>query len=354
VIIDTEFNSAAQIPSDVCLRAAVEAEKRGFGCVWKGAANNRDPFVLLSGMAALTERIRFGTAIYHVFGSSPVTLGIQAATFNEMSGGRLLLGIGVGNPVIAGWHGQEFLRPLALAREYIQIIRAVYSGEKIPAIEGELFSTRGGFKLAFEPPREPLEVWLAGLGPQMARLAGKISDGIVINMADGDVLGEIVSTFRDGAKGAGRDPAGLHAVSKIRVSLHEDVTQARWALKKVLVFYALQRGYSEVLRRMGWGDVVDTIATAHRTEGFSAARRAVPDEMIEAVPMYAGTDLSGLPAKLAVHEAAGVDRCNVAYVPADDSRQWEEIQRFLGLAEDIIGHASVPAQRGVVAQGGVR
>jgi alkanesulfonate monooxygenase SsuD/methylene tetrahydromethanopterin reductase-like flavin-dependent oxidoreductase (luciferase family) len=345
MIIDTEFNSAAQIPSDICLRAAVEAEQRGFGCVWKGAANNRDPFVLLSGMAALTERIAFGTAIYHVFGSSPVTLGIQAATFSEMSGGRLLLGIGVGNPVIAGWHGQQFTRPLALAREYIQIIRAVYAGEKIPAIEGEFFSTRGGFKLAFEPPRQPLQVWLAGLGPQMARLAGKISDGVVINMADGDVLGEIIATFRDGARDAGRDPAAVHAVSKIRVSLHEDITQARWALKKVLVFYALQRGYSEVLRRMGWGQVVDTIAATHKTQGFTAARRAVPDEMLEAVPMYAGTDLSGLPAKLAIHQAAGVDRCNVAYVPSDDTRQWQEIRHFLGLAETIIAQASVPAQR---------
>jgi 5,10-methylenetetrahydromethanopterin reductase len=262
-----------------------------------------------------------------------------------MSGGRLLLGIGVGNPVIAGWHGQQFTRPLALAREYIQIIRAVYAGEKIPAIEGEFFSTRGGFKLAFEPPRQPLQVWLAGLGPQMARLAGKISDGVVINMADGDVLGEIIATFRDGARDAGRDPAAVHAVSKIRVSLHEDITQARWALKKVLVFYALQRGYSEVLRRMGWGQVVDTIAATHKTQGFTAARRAVPDEMLEAVPMYAGTDLSGLPAKLAIHQAAGVDRCNVAYVPSDDTRQWQEIRHFLGLAETIIAQASVPAQR---------
>ena len=357
MIIDTELNSAAQIPSDVCLRAAVEAERRGFGCVWKGAANSRDPFVLLSGMATLTQRIQFGTAIYHVFGSSPVTLAMQAATFNEMSGGRLLLGIGVGNPVIAGWHGQEFSRPLRLAREYIEIIRAIYSGEKIPAIEGDFFSTRRGFKLAFEPPKEPLEIWLAGLGPQMARLAGKISDGIVINMADGDVLGEIIATFRDGARDAGRDPAGLNAVSKIRVSLHEDVTKARWALKKVLTFYALQQGYSEVLRRMGWGEVVDTVATKHRTEGFGAARRSIPDEMLEAVPMYAGTDLSGLPAKLAVHEAAGVTRCNVAYVPADDSRQWEEIQHFLGLAEGVIGHDSFPGQRsgsGAGLQGSVR
>lgn len=336
MIIDTEFNSAAQIPSDICLRAAVAAERQGFGCVWKGESNSRDPLVLLSGMAALTSELKLGTAIYHVFGRSPVTMGIQAATFNEMSGGRLLLGLGVGNGTISGWHGEEFSRPVRLAREYIEIVRAVYSGEKVPDITGDFYSTHGGFKLAFKPPEAPLEIWLAGLGPQMARLAGKLCGGVVINMANGEMISEIAENVRAGAREAGRDPAGLQIVSKIRVSLHEDIGRARWALKKVLTFYSLQQGYSQMLHRMGWGDVVDMIQKTYRTEGFAAARRSIPDEMVDQVPMYAGTDLSALPAKLADHAAAGVTRCNVAYVPADDSRQWAEIDNFLTLAGGVI------------------
>jgi len=336
MIIDTEFNSAAQIPSGICLRAAVQAERRGFGCVWKGESNSRDPMVLLSAMAALTSHVRLGTAIYHVFGRSPVTMGIQAATFNEMSGGRLLLGLGVGNGTISGWHGAEFSRPVRLAREYIEIVRAVYSGEKVPDIAGDFFTTRGGFRLAFKPPEAPLEIWLAGLGPQMARLAGKLCGGVMINMATGEMISEIAENVRDGAKEAGRDPDDIQIVSKIRVSLHEDISQARWALKKVLTFYSLQQGYSQMLQRMGWGDVVDTIQMTYRTQGFAAARKTIPDEMIDGVPMYAGTDLSGLPAKLASHAAAGVTRCNVAYVPADDSRQWQEIDNFLTLAGGVI------------------
>jgi alkanesulfonate monooxygenase SsuD/methylene tetrahydromethanopterin reductase-like flavin-dependent oxidoreductase (luciferase family) len=336
VIIDTEFNSAAQIPSGICLRAAVEAERRGFGCVWKGESNSRDPLVLLTAMAALTSELKLGTAIYHVFGRSPVTMGIQAATFNEMSGGRLLLGLGVGNGTISGWHGAEFSRPLRLAREYIEIVRAVYSGEKVPDITGDFFSTRGGFKLAFKPPEAPLEIWLAGLGPQMAKVAGKLCGGVVINMANGEMISEIAENVRAGAKEAGRDPDSIQIVSKIRVSLHEDVGRARWALKKVLTFYALQQGYSQMLHRMGWGDVVNTIQMKYRTEGFAAARKSIPDEMVDGVPMYAGTDLSGLPAMLASHSSAGVTRCNVAYVPADDSRQWQEIDNFLTLAGGMI------------------
>jgi alkanesulfonate monooxygenase SsuD/methylene tetrahydromethanopterin reductase-like flavin-dependent oxidoreductase (luciferase family) len=341
VIIDTEFNSAAQIPSDICLRAAVAAEKRGFGCVWKGESNSRDPMVLLSAMAALTTEVKLGTAIYHVFGRSPVTMGIQAATFNELSGGRLLLGLGVGNGIISGWHGEEFARPVRLAREYIEIIRAVYSGEKVPDVTGDFFSTRGGFRLSFRPPAEPLEIWLAGLGPQMAKIAGKLCGGVMINMANGEMISEIAENVRDGAREAGRDPAAIQLVSKIRVSLHEDISQARWALKKVLTFYSLQQGYSQMLHRMGWGAVVDTIQETYRTEGFAAARKSIPDEMIDGVPMYAGTDLAGLPAKLASHADAGVTRCNVAYVPADDARQWQEIERFLTLTEPVIAQESL-------------
>src|SRR5262249_15736476 len=124
VIIDTEFNSAAQIPARICLDGAVLAERQGFGCVWKGESNSRDPMVLLSAMAARTESISLGTAIYHIYGRSPVTLGIQAATFNEISGGRLILGLGVGNPIIAAWHGDTFDRPLRRMREYVEIVRA--------------------------------------------------------------------------------------------------------------------------------------------------------------------------------------------------------------------------------------
>src|SRR5262249_22687030 len=112
MLIDTEFNSAAQVPARICVDAAVLAEERGFGCVCKGAPNSGDPFVLLSAYAACTSRVDLGTAIYHVFGRSPVTLGIQAATLNEYAEGRLILGIGVANQTIAAWHGQRYERPL--------------------------------------------------------------------------------------------------------------------------------------------------------------------------------------------------------------------------------------------------
>ena len=77
---DVEFNSGAFYPAAGTVELAEIAEERGFGAVWKGESNSTDPIVLLSAMAARTRTIRLGTAIYHVFGRSPVTMGIQAAT----------------------------------------------------------------------------------------------------------------------------------------------------------------------------------------------------------------------------------------------------------------------------------
>lgn len=335
MIIDTEFNSAAQIHSKLCVDAAVMAEARGFGCVWKGESNSRDPMVLLSAMAARTSTLDLGTAIYHIFGRTPVSLAIQAAAFNELSDGRLVLGLGVGNPIIAGWHGETFDRPLARLREYIEILRAAYSGERVPDYEGEFYKTSRSFKLAFTPPEAPLRLWIAALGPQMARLAGRLSDGILINLANPPMITDILASFHEGARLAGRDPAELTAVTKVRVSLHDDPDRARWALKKVLTFYSLQAGYSDMLCRMGWTEVVDNVQHLHRTEGFAAARSSIPDEMIDDVPMYAGSSLDALPAKLAAYEKAGSTRCVVAYVPADDARQREEIEHYLTSASFV-------------------
>ncbi len=340
MIIDTEFNSAAQIPMKICVDAAKMAEEVGFGAVWKGESNSRDPMVLLSAMAATTSNIELGTAIYHVYGRSPITLALQAAAFNELSDGRLILGLGVGNPIIAGWHGQTFDRPLRRMKEYVEILRAAYSGERVPDYEGDFYATRGSFKMAFRPPEGGLRVWIAGLGPQMARLAGRIGDGIVVNMANPPMIRRIVEDFQSGAREAGRDPSGLQVVSKVRVSLSDDVDAARWALKKVLTFYSLQRGYSDTLTTMGWGDVVTAVQEAHRRDGFTAARKLIPDEMVDDVPMYADRDLAKLPSKLAGYEAAGSTRCVVAYVPNTEDLAGE-LRNYLTHADFVrTGHFS--------------
>src|SRR5437016_1585263 len=86
---------------------------------------------MISAIAARTRTLKLGTAIYHIYGRSAVTLGIQSATLQDLSGGRLLLGLGVANKTIAAWHGGTFDRPLRRAREYIEIVRKTAAGERV-------------------------------------------------------------------------------------------------------------------------------------------------------------------------------------------------------------------------------
>ena len=150
MIYDVEINSAAHYPAADVPGLIELAEQVGFGAFWKGESNSTDPIVMLSAVASRTKTIKLGTAIYHIYGRSPVTLGIQAATLQDLSGGRLLLGLGVANKSIAGWHGGVFDRPLKRAREYIDIVRKVAAGERVE-YEGEVYQTGKRFQLSWKP-----------------------------------------------------------------------------------------------------------------------------------------------------------------------------------------------------------
>src|SRR3989338_3114513 len=119
MIYDVEINSAAHYPAAEVPGLVALAEQVGFGAFWKCESNSTDPLILLSAVASRTKTIKLGTAIYHIYGRSPVTLGVQSATLQDLSGGRLLLGLGVANKAIAGWHGGVFDRPLKRDRKSV-------------------------------------------------------------------------------------------------------------------------------------------------------------------------------------------------------------------------------------------
>src|SRR3954466_10114209 len=235
MIYDIEINSAAHYPASEVPGLVELAEKVGFGAFWKGESNSTDPFVLLSAAASRTKTIKLGTAIYHIYGRSAVTLGIQSATLQDLSGGRLLLGLGVANKTIAAWHNGVFDRPLRRAREYIDIVKKTAAGERVE-YEGEIYNTGKRFQLSWAPSHPNFPIYLAGLGPQMTKLVGKISDGVFINMGTPATIREIARRVREGAIEAGRDPNSIEIIAKVRVSLNPDRAVARSKLKQVLTF----------------------------------------------------------------------------------------------------------------------
>jgi len=327
MIYDIEINSAAHYPAAGVIDLVEIAEGVGFGAFWKGESNSTDPLVLISAAAGRTKTIKLGTAIYHIYGRSPVTLGIQSATLQDLSGGRLLLGLGVANKSIAGWHGGVFDRPLKRAREYIEIVRKVAAGERVE-YEGEIYQTGKRFQLSWKPSYPNVPIYLAGLGPQMTKLVGKIADGVVINMATPAKIREIAARVREGAREAGRDPSKIEIIAKSRVSLNPDRALVRSRLRQVLTFYNIADHYSDMLRGMGFESEVNAIQAAFQKGGFKAAMAALTDSYMDKLPVVPGTSIGEIKERMIPFFEAGVTRMVIPYVPVTEPVV-EDARRFL-------------------------
>ena len=314
--IDIEFNSGAQLPMDAIPELARLAETHGFDCAWGGEANNKDPTVMLSSIAAVTKNLKVGSAVYHILGRTPATLALQAAGLDELSSGRFLLGIGSSNPTIAKWHGQIMDHPLGRVEEYLDIVRAAMRGDKL-SFAGKYFSAHN-FKMAFKPSGRVVPIYLAAFGPKMTRLAGKISDGVLINMANLTEIRRIAGEVRAGAREAGKDPAAMEIICKIRCSIASDYSTARDALSHALAYYALADYYRELLGRMGFGAEVEAMRGAWKSQGFHAARRLITDRMFASLPLVAATSALEVVEQIKPYAEAGATRIILPYVAASD------------------------------------
>ena len=327
MVYDIELNSVAHYPANELLRLAPLVEDAGFSTFWKGESNSTDPIVSLSGIAARTTTLRVGPAINHVYGRSPVTMGIQAATLQDMSGGRLILGLGVANKTIAEWHAGVFDRPLRRIREYVEIVRNVAAGERTE-YAGEIYNTGKRFQLSWKPQFPHVPIFLAGLGPKMTHLVGEIAEGVIINMGIPSKIREIGNRVRQGAVDAGRDPNKVDIVAKVRVSVNPDRAVARQKLRQVLTFYNIADHYSKMLRECGFEKEVDAVSAAFKSGGFKAATQALTDDYMDKLPVIPATSVEEVRDRLASFTEAGITRLSVPYVPATEPAA-EDARRFL-------------------------
>ncbi len=312
--IDIEFNSGAQLPMDAIPELARLAEEHGFGCAWGGEANNKDPTVMLSAVAAVTSRMKIGSAVYHILGRTPATLALQAVGLDELSRGRFLLGVGSSNPTIARWHGVTLDHPLGRVEEYLDIVRRAIRGDKLD-FNGKYFAAHA-FKLAFKPGENPIPIYLAAFGPKMTRLAGRITDGVLINMANPEEIRRIAGEVRAGAAEAGKPPDSMEIICKIRCSIAVRYEVAREALSHALTYYALADYYRDLLGRMGFRDEVEAMRGAWKTGGFHAARKLVSSRLFAGLPLVAATSAKEVVEQIQPYAAAGATRIILPYVAA--------------------------------------
>src|SRR5437588_1374968 len=173
-------------PPPTALESLKEAERLGFDSCWTAEAYGSDSLIPLAWWGSETERIKLGTAIVQISARTPAATAMAAMTLDHLSGGRVILGLGVSGPqVVEGWYGQSFAKPLARMREYIGILRDIWRREGPVTNEGPHYplplpdGTGLGkpLKASIHPLREDIPVYLAAEGPKNIAMAGELDDG---------------------------------------------------------------------------------------------------------------------------------------------------------------------------------
>src|SRR6478752_3619905 len=197
------------------LQVVQEAERLGYDSVWAAEAYGSDAATVLAWLAAGTSKIKLGSAIFQMPGRSPAMTAMTAATIDELSGGRMRLGIGSSGPQVAeGWHGQRFGRQLQRTREYVAVVRMALARERVEfhgeTLELPLPDGPGkALKLTIAPVQERIPIYLAAIGPKNTQLAGEIADGWIPIFFSPENVGELLPLLEEGAARSGRSLDGF-------------------------------------------------------------------------------------------------------------------------------------------------
>ena len=193
------------------LRLVREAEAAGYHSVWAAEAYGSDTATVLAWLAANTKTIKIGSAIFQMPGRTPAMTAMTAATLDQISDGRMLLGIGSSGPQVAeGWHGQPFAKQLQRTREYVEILRMALGRERV-VYDGEIYQLPlpdgpgKPLKLMIAPVQERMPIYIAAIGPNNTKLTGEIADGWLPTFFSPEHVGESRELLEEGARRGGKD-----------------------------------------------------------------------------------------------------------------------------------------------------
>jgi probable F420-dependent oxidoreductase len=255
------------------------AERLGYESAYVTHIAGRESLTVLTAYAMRTEKIRLGTGVVPIYTRTPATMAQTAATIDDLSGGRLTLGLGTSHrPVVEGWHGQTLDRPVAEMREYVAIVRAILRGEAPPS-EGVKWQT--GFQLSGLDPRPALPVYVAALSPTMLRLAGEIADGVILWLCTPPYIRDVViPAVREGRERAGKTLDGFDVVPAVPTALVEDPGTAHASLRRELIPYFGLPFYRAMIERSGFGDELVAFDAAAGSGGFEQMQAAISERFL--------------------------------------------------------------------------
>jgi F420-dependent oxidoreductase-like protein len=325
------------------LELVQEADAAGFHSVWAAEAYGSDAATVLAWLAAQTSQIKIGSAIFQMPGRSPAMTAMTAATLDQLSGGRMLLGIGTSGPQVAeGWHGQRFAKQLARTREYVEILRMALARERLvyPGETYELPLPDGpgkALKLMIAPVQERIPIYIAAIGPKNMQLTGEIADGWLPVFFSPEHVGASRELLEEGAARAGRTLADDFDIAPtVNVAIDDDLDSARDRMRHFIALYVGGMGsrkrnfYNDLVRRYGFDDAAKEIQDLYLDGKKDEAAAAVPVELIDIVALVGPRER--VRERLEVYRDAGVGTliaAPVAFAPGEGRRMVRELAEML-------------------------
>jgi F420-dependent oxidoreductase-like protein len=337
--------NAADAQAGVAL--AREADRLGYSVAWAAEAYGSDAATTLAWVAAVTDRIHVGSAVFQIPGRTPAMTAMTAASLDALSGGRFRLGLGVSGPQVSeGWHGVPFAKPLGRTREYVAIVRSALARQTV-RFSGDHFTLPlpGGagkpLRLAVHPVSERIPIYLAAIGPANLELAGEIADGWLSIFFAPEHAAELLGSIRAGRdRAADPDSAGgFDVVTSTPVVLGADPQTCADPVRGYAALYLGGMGskeqnfYNALARRMGYEAAAEQVQELFLAREYRAAAAAVPWEFIDRTSLLGPKER--IAERMQAFAAAGVTTLSVS--PGGSDTDAAQTLRTLAQALDASG-----------------
>ncbi len=267
---------------------AAAAQDAGFGTVWTSELYNRSSTILMASLAGATERVGIGSSIAYGVGRTPLVWAAEARDLDELSGGRLVLGLGNGTTrMMEDWHGVDGSAPAVRMEELVVVLRKLWRLDRGPVDHAGRFYRVALRPTSDTPPplREHLPIHVAGVNPRMVQVAGRVADGLIghpmfTKLYVDEVIRPEIAT---GAAKTGRDPGDVALIGILMCAVHDDVEQARREIAFSIAQYAASRVYDRLFEMHGWSAQQRLIREAARARDTEALLAAVPEAAIDLI-----------------------------------------------------------------------
>lgn len=334
----------AQPPAGVG-EVVAAAEEAGFDAIFTAEAWGSDAFTPLAWWGRETSRIKLGTSIAQMSGRAPTSIAMHALTLDHLSGGRVILGMGVSGPqVVEGWYGEPFAKPLARTREVVSIIRQVMAREAPVTNDGPHYplpyhgpgSVGLGkpLKSIVHPLRADVPIWLGAEGPKNVAQTAEIADGWIPLFYTPKSAAMYQPWLDEGfaRPGARRTRTDFEIAATCHLEVVSSAEEKRAVLAAMKPFVSLYMGgmgakeqnfHNAVFVRMGYGELAEEVQRLYLAGEKDRATALVPDELVD--DMHIIGTAGEVRERVAQWESTGVTTLLLSLRSADEVRRVAEV-----------------------------